>query len=443
MSSKVAKHCSILNYLRHNEKELHELIQDLCLGKMFTPRKGTNGITFLIPDAALKKELMKMASDEDPEPAIKTLQSLVLLDCYEKLTDFDDSVANYLRKQLPVDTSMTDGTKVVLTNGGVITVNKDFSARADRKNINVFNLSKKLPDLDTNPISGGKKATKGGADYARADRLALFQQVLSAFATCQTDPAMELLVCLHCWAEEKKYTELAEKIQHELSYDTLASLAIILEPYSSTREILSDAQFAQFTAETGAVDSLKNYTNVFCYCKDVSSKYDQLMKCDAKNPDLCNKQVELVDNIAKPNAVSALQQFISENMPGANVAKEIAKAELRVVSALKHDFFMGAYTVEELTELYSTYKLDKPYMCNQETVKNSDLAFYYSTVYLICRSDALCHDCGRCCKYSDGMASIADDNAMIGLSNYVGGLLKSRREASQKCISDIREKASR
>jgi len=102
----VKKHCSILNYVRHEDSDLYELVQDLCLGRMFNPRRQAAGVTFLHPSKALVKELQKMAGSDDPEKAVEHLQSLILVDHLPSINDFDakkTDIPTFRGKKLPVD----------------------------------------------------------------------------------------------------------------------------------------------------------------------------------------------------------------------------------------------------------------------------------------------------------------------------------------------------
>ncbi len=442
MSKGVSKQCSILNYLRRTDEDLHELLQDLCIGKMLIPRKGSPGITFLRPDKALLKDIQDMASGDEPEAAIEALQSLVLLDNLANVKDFDDKksdIPTYLRKKLPVVSA--DGKKVVLKNGAEIVPDKDFEARKDRGNISVYIISKALvpsdgPDAD---FSNAKvQSKKGGADLG-ATRQQLFEYVLKQFCESNRDPAMELLAAMHGWAETNK-PELANVIAAKASGDTLATLAIVLQPYKANYDYLDDATLSAFkTAMYGEnKEAFKAYT---CFSRNPNAKelYEDLCKdskgkfTDAANM-VRNESKTLATKMGKLNAVRLLSEFYGSKAGSSQVTRSqlFAEAELRVLSATVLENSDGRYDCDELSVLYQRCNLKEPYMCaDKDLMQSANLGFYYSTVYLIARSDALFHVPST---VGDSTSQIADDNVFINLNQSVGNLLAPKRAASASAI---------
>ena len=259
MSTGVSKQCSILNYLSHADVGLYNLLQDLCIGKMLIPRNGSPGITFLRPDDKMLKEIMKLAASDEPEKAIEALQSLVILDNLSNIKDFDEKksdIPTYLRKKLLV--TSVSGKKVTLQNNAVIVPDPGFTARKDRSNISVYLISGPLipsdwPDATmTNAIKIKEK--KGGADLGDS-RSMLFESVLKAFCDKPQDPAMELLAAMYGWAcsEEAKAAndsdKLKDAIKSKASGDTLATLAIILQPYKNNPDYVSNECLGKFREE--------------------------------------------------------------------------------------------------------------------------------------------------------------------------------------------------
>lgn len=459
MSKGVSKQCSILNYLRKADEDLHELLQDLCIGKMLIPRKGSPGITFLRPDKVLLKEIQSMAAGDEPEAAIEALQSLVLLDSLSNVKEFDDKksdIPTYLRKKLPVVS--VDGKKIVLKNGAEIVPDKDFQARSDRGNINVYVISKALvptdgPDAD---FSNAKaKAKKGGADLMAGDRIALFEKVVREFCDQNErdrDPAMELLVALHGWATKEGKTRVVDNIEAKVSGDSLASLAILLQPYKGgdpdyiTGEELVAFATGYGTDSTGDSQVFKALL-VYTMNKNAKAKYEELCtgaKFIDVAADVRNESAKCAATCAKLNAVKLLSDFYRDRMPA--IATKLkcklpsrgtvfAEAELRVLSAMVLENSEGKYDVDELLTIYKNCKLDKPYMCDDpELIKGSNLGFYYSTVYLIARSDALFYVPST---EGDSTTSVADDYAFINLNTSMLKRLESKREGSNRMLDLI------
>lgn len=467
MSKGVSKQCSILNYLRRTDEELHELLQDLCIGKMLIPHKGSPGITFLRPNKALFNEIQTMAAGDEPEKAIEALQSLVLLDSLPNIGDFDDKksdIPTYLRKKLPV--TSVDGKKVVLSNGAEIVPDKDFQARSDRGNINVYIISNALvpadgPDAD---FSNAKpKAKKGGADLG-VNRSDLFHSVLKCFCESKRDPAMELLAALYGWASSAEISpdlkpscdKLAKAIKAKASGDTLATLAIILQPYKpGNPDYLDENALVAFkTAMYGMDNNFKDgetFKNIPSYTMNPNAKelYEGL--CESKEFEKVAENIRAVSgavaaNFAKLNAVKLLTDFYRDKMP--KIVKDVdcvlpsrstvfAEAELRVVSATILENSDGVYDFDELCAVYQNFKLDKPYMCaDTDLIKGANLGFYYSTVYLIARSDALFHVPSM--EGNTVKDKIASDVAFISLNKTVFELLQSRRKGSHDLLESYK-----
>lgn len=449
MSKGVNKHCSILNYIRHADNELYELVQDLCIGRIFVPRRGSPGITFLRPDKLLLKEIQKMAAGENPEDAVEAIQSLVLLDNISSLREFEDKksdIPTFLRKKLPVDRA--DGKKVKLKNKGEIVVDEDFMARGDRPNISVYILSGELvpPNTEAADFTNAKpKEKRGGADLGEADaynKKFVFENIVSD--TSDREPAMELLMALHKWASTNK-PELAELIASQASYDTLASLAIVLQPYKTEGVTYVDNEtwkrFKQ--AAYGMSGSGVNYRDdkLYSFNRNVMDDYEKLV--DSKHSaadDMSKHVVMLADKVGRPSIVASLGKFYNSVprdklgvLRGSLSPKELfAEAELRVISAVLLDNEAGK---EEVKRWFQKLDLTRPYMCdNKDTVASGNIGVYFSTVYLITRSNALFYVPGM--NLSRDIRAISEETATIDLNLSLRDSRKSRRQASQDAIEE-------
>jgi len=414
----VSRHCSIINYLKHTDGALYELIQDLCIGRMLIPKRGSPGLTFLRPDKALLKQLDEMASGDDPEPAVLALQSMVLLDYISSIKEFDDKksdIPTYLRKKLPV--ASVDGQKVILDNGAEITLDKTFHARKDRGNIAVYILSKAFVPTDTAPstFSNSKpkkgKSVTGGATYS-STRTGLFNDVCGAIETAYPrDPALEVLVSIMLFlnrhastgyidsgvnisAEECK--NALEAVQSHLSYDTLATLAIVLQPYKTKGvKYLSDDMITALSLKF----SVPNVSQ-FCYIKDPVGYYLK------QRSEAAARYTNLLANIQ-----SAMQQFDTQNYQGTftsyldNVygvisgmdgipllrknlskAEHVAEAELRVRLAVANDNEWS--TGEKLAEVQKC-NLNSPYACSKADLNKANIAHFISVIGLLGKSNGI------------------------------------------------------
>lgn len=446
MSKGVSKQCSILNYLRQNDEELHELIQNLCLGKIFIPRRDSHGITFLRPDKGLTKTLVSMANS-DPEKAVEVIQSLVLTVNLKSLKDFEkykNNIPTFLRYKLKV--ADVDSKKVTLANGAVITEDKDFHARKDRDNISVHIISGQLVPTDgdvAEPVKPEPKSAKGGANL-EVPRRELFEQIVKTFCNHSTDSAMEFLVALYTWANTKGHKDLAEVIKSMASYDTLATLACLMQPYRSSAYYISDTVLSDACRDImGISGSAFKDTNHFTANPDCVDVYDELAKCSDWNDlasSIQNKLMEKSETMVKVTAVDTIKKLYNMSLDGLPATRKnapksmlFAEAELRVMSAVIQENDTGCLDCDTLLGLFQNCSLDEPWMCSEKDLLNrANIGFYYSTVYLIARSDAFMH----LPSYTgDPIGQLVNDDKFISLNATFAALNKDRREKSKELLN--------
>ena len=446
MSKRVKKHCSILNYIRRADEDLYELVQDLCIGRMLVPRKGTPGLTFLRPDKSLMAKIKTMATGDDPEEAVAVLQSLVLLDNLPTLGDFEDKkddIPTFLRKKLPV--ASVDDKKVLLNNGAAITLDTDFEHRKDRPNMTVYVISKALVPTDTaasdfsNAKPNNNRKVKGGAEYQN-NKKALFENVLARHCDPNKmkkgNPALEVL-CSLCDFVKKTRGSGSEDylaITSQLSWDTVASLAIILQPYRGENPDLTYVPNELFTAwvdnsslTVSSENAMNTINDIFYYHDNPVSMYTGHMAHgeECKMGDYTDFRAAACEQASKLSVVSQIAGVYTQ-MKGvigsqkrrnvlSNGKLALAESELRVFSAILHDSSIGCFEMDEAKALYTAkFNLIEPYMVNQKKhIDMSNIGFYFSSAYLIVRSDALVY----CPNTTDGkpLSSIADENSLIRL----------------------------
>lgn len=434
MSKGVNKHCSILNYIRHADDKLYDLVQDLCIGRMFVPRKGVSGLTFLRPDKQLLEQIQALASGDDPEKAVDALQSMLLLDNLDDISDFEDkrnNIPTFKRKKLPV--ASVDGSKVVLSNGAEIHPDKEFESRGDRENISVYILSKALVPASSEPASASNasarsKSKKHGGGDTRGSRGELFGRVLAAYcASVDSNPAVELLVTLLKYLNAND-PQCAALVRSQLSDDAIASLAVILQPYRTAGFTYISADVYNSWLSSPGVNKNPEMS-LFVFTSGPLAYYTKQMElgkqeCAAHVSQVLAAQEEALDGISRSNIVDKLAAFYSDkNLPhGRRGTLAYAEAELRVFSALAQQY--GTCDIDRMRPLFCMQcTLDKPYICADKTlIKAADLGCYFSGVYLIARSDALFYLPGL--GESAGFTSMNDvqkSTSMIKLGNGLRG----------------------
>ena len=122
-----------------------------------------------------------------------------------------------------------------------------------------------------------------------------------------------------------------------------------------------------------------------------------------------------------------------------NKKERFAEAELRVLSAIAFDNEPDRAVLEDL---YKNCKLNEPYMCaDAELVRNSNIGFYFSTVYLIARSDALLYVPGVAAG-GVGLDQIFNERDLVCLNDHMRSKEKGRgnaRAASERTVNEYRD----
>lgn len=451
MGKRVEKHCSILNYLQQVDTALYDVIKNLCITRMLLPNmRKFSGVTFLRPDKKLLAEIQEMAFGDDPEEAVFALQSLALLDHLPTPGDFGekkDSIATFLRKKLPVKS--VSGDKVILANGAEIVLDPNFHTRRTRNNMSVYIISNKLVPTDTEPadlsqIKDNNRKIKGGAEFNN-QRSVLFNAVLKTHCcgdeTAKFNPAMEVLVslCEYLKTNETPDNNLVYKVvTSQMSWDTLASLAIVLQPFRSTDTLtyISPALYTAWAAKSRDLNKL--LTNVYYLSADTVDRYSKHMAAAGDSPmnDLEKLRGKALEVSAKPRVLSLISGIYKEmakssGLPDArkrtleNVSLALAESELRVFSALLHENSRKSVDVTEATSLYvNKCNLTKPYIVSLKGhVNMSNIGFYFSSVYLMLRACGLIYWPGQ--GSSNGLDQIANESALIRLDLMLEGIVSA------------------
>ena len=72
------KFCSLLTYIEHNNRDLYDTIQDLCLTSIFNTRRGRS-VTFLMPDPKSKfhAKIINAAYGKNPSDAVDLITNAI------------------------------------------------------------------------------------------------------------------------------------------------------------------------------------------------------------------------------------------------------------------------------------------------------------------------------------------------------------------------------
>jgi hypothetical protein len=441
MPSQISKNCSIGQYIRGADIKLYELIaNELCQGGLFYVKKNMVGLTFLRPDESLYKELMSLLTNDDTyEKGVETVQSLFILDALHNPSDFNDKkedIPNYLRKKLLVD--KVDGNKVILKNGGVLELDKKYKPKDGNDNTAVYILSKQLVELDTPPTEFSntktlKKSVKGGAELNN-NRSQLFENILNGYYnTEQTmhDCAMEFIVSMHYYVSKmsenttnnttnitllnpEEAKNIKELIESQVSYDTITSLAIILQPYKDIKTYINNEQFGKIIQGiNGTVgDQLNKFklSPVYTYVKNPCKYYENLVETckfsevSNKIKKICSELSSKLTKINPSNTINLMlgeiKRIVKDNTSvlgklrcDSPMSLLFAESELRIVSAIvQENQVMEPEEVSEIISMFNQHNLNQVYyLTDKEMVANCGKAFFYSVSKAITMSDAIFH----------------------------------------------------
>ncbi len=454
MSKNVKKHCSVLNYLKEKDPKLFEAIESNCLNGIFHVRYGSSGLTFLRPNPELSAELQKKLSSNDGIEGDEAMKALVLLDYLPSLKDFDDrknDIPNFHRKKLQV-ASYKDG-KILLANGAEVTLDPDFDHR-ENFNIAVYLINKKLAPVGTDPATFEntkkpvKRGVKGGADYG-SDKRALFEKVLKACASCggKRDPALETLVSLLLWSKTKN-TNIHRTVSSLLSHDTLATLAIVLQPYRNTSDectYIPDAQFQVWKSVMG-----DNPSELFGYLPNPVAYYSKCMEEAAQEfagamQVIQKLQKDHLAGVSKISIATNLDTFYKalkaddkiQQLPDirrkvlANRVLTLAEAELRTHSAVLRSH--PALNFDDLRNLFTSCNLNRSVICESKLTANANIAYFYSVMHTVAKSQA-CFYLPGAMPGASGLAEVAN-SAVSAIDLNLDLALKPELDAeyAQQC----------
>lgn len=162
---KLKKFCKLTRYIQQIDKDLHAVIDDLCIEHHFKPERDAGGITFLYPkEKAYRQKIINAAYSTNPEVAVNMIKALIIQGYYEDGSKMSGELVNKLNQKIDVESA---GSTVKLSNGLTLTKDSGFTPMGHRENMAVFILSGK-GEIPTNGASGKPKklATTGGCLFS-------------------------------------------------------------------------------------------------------------------------------------------------------------------------------------------------------------------------------------------------------------------------------------
>ena len=238
-----------------------------------------------------------------------------------------------------------------------------------------------------------------------------------------------------CESVGQRRPTLLKDICSQLSYDTIGSLAIILQPYRTvndpTTQYIDDQLWQDIRSDWDFSSSYEYYISE----NNALAQYErfrQMAKDFSANAQDANEQA--ANDASKFNCVKIISRAQSklQNVGGvrgavlSNKNLALAESELRVMSGtLNND--RDRPSSYELKTLYSVQcTLDKPYLLND---KIENVALYHSLPYLIARSDALAFNPKL--NYTTTLDALASDQ-LISIDQSLKGNVEKLRDAYEK-----------
>lgn len=248
------KFCNIQRWLEKEHPELADVVRDLCsIGQL----SGRQGATFLCPDEATRKAIIKIAYSADPEGAVIALQAHAIpafaadAAALKQLSD-EGALGTRAGSRLTVDS--VDKNKVTITSGDgkhSAVISPDPSFVPLNRDLSVWRVeSGSLSHEDEGFKPKSRRAVKGGgAGINRAQIAAALQSQMQQHLGGVGPNPYTAAVCalLDCAGPA------AQAIGPLLDYNPITSFYLLLEPGNSGGACcLSDACVGEFQAKLAA-----------------------------------------------------------------------------------------------------------------------------------------------------------------------------------------------
>ncbi len=173
-SKTLKKFCRLTKYIEQSDPQLHQAIDDLCIGHYFKPNRDSNGITFLFPkEKAYRQKIINAAYSTDPDIAVNMIKSLIVQGHYASSSDFEGGVVNLLNQKIDVDSA--DEKQAKLSNGLSVVKDEAFIPMSYRENMAVYILQGKGEISLNGESAHAERKKRGGLVCSSSKKNALHQ----------------------------------------------------------------------------------------------------------------------------------------------------------------------------------------------------------------------------------------------------------------------------
>lgn len=364
---------TILRLIEKTNRPFYELIDNLCIGRLFVPRVGVE-VTFLIPDDKLTAILSKMESNvKTAEECVKIIQACVLMGYYTDPEDFRNGAISVV------------GGKVAPIPAKNLKIMKDFLPKEYRNSITVWQISDALPSppVSLSQNETEEKIIKRKQKYDGSDDIykTLYDTVVK-----MKDKYDQAYVNLFVAMYEAADDDAKVIIQSHLSYDTFASLYVLLKPN------LRDVRDHPYKCLFEIFEKMQQTAKTICSRASQKDEYVKLMA--SYESKIKRNNASIHDSIAPAIAYNVFAGYygdikknnlqhprIEHNTPEMMCAED----EFRIIS------FWSIYNDDKYLSdrQLALYTLDKPQMC---TKVMTDKPVYFSIAHALSRSDVLFYE---------------------------------------------------
>jgi hypothetical protein len=232
---RLQKYGRIIKYIEDCHSELYEVIDNLGLYNSFTPRKGC-GVTFILPHTAFLSKLTEETYGPNPDKAIDSLKSLILLVTLKDTSDWDkmrDDIPNLLGQKLKVKKISKNG--VMLENGAILELDPKFQTMESRQNMAVWKLREGEipldgPASDYKYVKSMRKTKNSKPEESNEDRVVYARNIEHASEReGQVVYLREMASLLHHLKNHRR--DLFDMCQSILDPSPRISFYLLLEPY--------------------------------------------------------------------------------------------------------------------------------------------------------------------------------------------------------------------
>ena len=156
------KYVCLLTLIKHESKELYEMICDLCLDHTFRSQRYQN--TFLMPSSDVIKTIKKMYEADKDDDAITAIRSLILKGHLSKASFVKGAMIGTIDPDMVLESPETVGSKISPSKKTIVVTKKGAYATV------VLSYSGDLPKLTAGKTGGFIPVGIGGGKESGVDK---------------------------------------------------------------------------------------------------------------------------------------------------------------------------------------------------------------------------------------------------------------------------------